>query len=105
MSASRLCSVSLLVLASVSTAIAEPVTRPGGAACDSVEPGVTVKAKQDGKDVTCTADACHWVEFLDNPPRHVSHTSYSNVRDCHAAARINKGNLQIFKQPPLLKSP
>jgi hypothetical protein len=102
----RLGVCALLLVAPLSFATAEPITRPGGGGCDSTKTGVTVTGTQDGKAVTCTADACYWTEFLDNPPRHINHTSYSNVRDCKPAARVQKGGtFDGLKNRPLLKSP
>lgn len=106
MTMTKLVFCALLVAAPMSVARAEPVTRPGGGSCDSTETGVTVNGTQDGKAMKCKADACHWVEFLDNPPRHINHTSYSNVRDCQPAARVKGTIAPIIKGGQILqKSP
>jgi hypothetical protein len=82
----------------VSPALAVP-KGPAGQACKS-SGSTTVNGKEEGtgKDMKCTADYCTYDECETSGPnigKCFTKTSYSNVRDCKAAARTLNPNLRI----------
>ena len=72
---------------------------PGGQSCKS-SGTTTVNGKEEGtgKDMKCTADYCKYDECQTSGPnigKCYEKTSYSNVRDCKAAAQTHMPNNQI----------
>ena len=53
---------------------------------------VTGKEEGTGKKMTCTADYCTYdsYEVVGDTIKHIERTSYTNVRDCKAAALIKR---------------
>jgi hypothetical protein len=79
----------------LSVALALPIQGPNGQTCKS-SGTTTVNGKQDGKDVKCTADYCTYDECETsgaNIGKCFTKTSYSNVRDCKAAAQRSQPGL------------
>ncbi|MDR4496184.1 MAG: hypothetical protein AB7P17_11245 [Nitrospirales bacterium] len=82
---------------------------PGGQTCKS-SGTTTVNGKEEGtgRDMKCTADYCKYDECETSGPnigKCYEKTSYSNVRDCKAAARTQLPNSQIIpgQMAPLMQ--
>lgn len=72
---------------------------PGGQTCKS-SGSTTVDGKEEGtgRAMKCTADYCKYDECETSGPnigKCYERTAYSNVRDCKAAARTQRPNIQI----------
>jgi len=90
--------IGLLNLLVPSNVLAVP-KGPGGQSCKS-SGTTTVNGKEEGtgKDMKCTADYCKYDECQTSGPnigKCYEKTSYSNVRDCTAAAKTQRPRNQI----------
>lgn len=95
-----MCFIGLMIAAIGGPGIALAVPKgPAGQACKS-SGSTTVNGKEEGtgKAMKCTADYCKYDECQTSGPnigKCYEKTSYSNVRDCKAAARTLNPNIRI----------
>jgi len=96
----------LLVMTTISLALAVPKTSSTGESCKT-----TGTARKDGKDdqgnkVNCLWDTCtfYGCVTIDDQIRCGNKTEYSNARDCRAA-RLQKSPPPVLRSPPTIKAP
>ncbi|MGD9850863.1 MAG: hypothetical protein AB7T38_06335 [Nitrospirales bacterium] len=98
----------LLTLLAPSNALAVP-KGPGGQSCKS-SGTTTVNGKEEGtgRDMKCTADYCKYDECQTSGPnigKCYEKTTYSNVRDCKAAAQsqLPQNHITPGQMAPLMQ--